>query len=109
MQKKPILYYGKTACLGKCPVFDLYIYDDGKAAYNGIKNVAKEGKHNFDVTKEVLEKIQSEIIKLSTEKSGKSTRDLPNTIVKFSGKKLVIQDSKKIAVLDELIREIIAN
>lgn len=109
MQKKPILYYGKTACLGKCPVFDLYIFDEGKALYNGIRNVDKKGKHYFVVSKIMLDKIQREIIKLNTENSGKSTRDLPNTILKFLGKKLIVQDSRKIAVLDELVRQIIHN
>ena len=44
IQKNELIYYGKTACLGKCPVFDLYIYEDGKVVYQGFKNVEKKGK-----------------------------------------------------------------
>ena len=107
LQNKELIYYGKTSCLGKCPVFDLYVYDDGKVTYNGIKNVEKKGIHAFKISKSELKKIQNEVIKLDTKDNSKLVRDVPTTIIKFSGKKIVIQNSRKIKGLDRLIKEII--
>lgn len=107
LQNKEVIYYGKTACLGKCPVFDFYVFSDGKVIYEGIKNVDKKGKHNFKISKNKLEEIQNEVMKLNSESNTKSVRDIPNTIIKFSGKRIVVQNLQKIKKLDILIQEII--
>ncbi|WP_271765023.1 DUF6438 domain-containing protein [Aquimarina algiphila] len=38
-QKEAIIYYSKSPCHGKCPVYDLWIYNDGSISYSGISNV----------------------------------------------------------------------
>lgn len=35
----------RTACYGKCPVFELSIYNDGRVLYEGRNHVARYGKH----------------------------------------------------------------
>lgn len=107
VQNKEVIYYGKTACLGKCPVFDFYAFSDGKVIYEGIKNVDKKGKYTFKIPKNKLEEIQKEIMRLSSEGISKSVRDIPNTIIKFSGKRIVVQNLQKLKKLDVLIQEVI--
>ncbi len=50
VKEDALLYYGKTQCLGKCPVFDMYIFNDGKVLYEGLKNVTLKGKHQFKIS-----------------------------------------------------------
>lgn len=107
IQSKEVVYYGKSACLGKCPVFDFYAYSNGKIIYKGIKNVAKKGTHTFTISKDKLEKIQNEVMKLQHHNNSKPVRDFPNTIIKISGKKIAIQNSINTKSLDKLIQEII--
>lgn len=38
-QEEAIIYYSKSPCRGKCPVYDLWIYNDGSISYSGISNV----------------------------------------------------------------------
>ena len=111
MQDNELLYYGKTACLGKCPVFDLYIYKDGKVVYRGIKNVEKKGKFTATISKVKLEEIKKEILKLdlNDNTNTKSVRDLPNTVIKVSDRKLKFQNLTKIEGLDKLLKNIILN
>ena len=108
MQDNELIYYGKTACLGKCPVFDLYIY---KVVYRGIKNVEKKGKFTATISKVKLEEIKKEILKLdlNDNTNTKSVRDLPNTIIKVSERKLKFQNLTKIEGLDKLLKNIILN
>lgn len=41
-------------CYGTCPVYELKIYMNGEATYNGIRNVEMEGMHSAQMTKENL-------------------------------------------------------
>ncbi|QMU63159.1 MAG: hypothetical protein GKR88_01960 [Flavobacteriaceae bacterium] len=76
IQENAFLYYGKTACLGTCPVYDLYIYDSGKIIYEGIKNVKRKGKYVLKISKY---KIKNDL---------KPVRDLPSTVISYRGKRI---------------------
>lgn len=41
-------------CYGTCPVYELKIFANGEATYNGIRNVEMEGMHSAQMTKENL-------------------------------------------------------
>ena len=89
-----LVYYGKTACYGDCPVFFLKIYSDGKLEYNGIKNVARQGIVERQLSQEkltiLLEQIESNGFFQLAEKypiHGKRIVDFPNTILKMNNKK----------------------
>ncbi|MGG6231326.1 DUF6438 domain-containing protein [Tenacibaculum sp. SDUM215027] len=100
------LYYGKTQCLGKCPVFDMYVFKDGKVIYEGFKNVSKLGLHEFSIKAEEVEKIKQELEKVDFSTKEKLTRDFPNTVLKFKGKRLAIQKNDKVKKLMFLLEKI---
>ncbi|OSY88568.1 hypothetical protein WH52_07430 [Tenacibaculum holothuriorum] len=103
--QQSFLYYGKTACLGKCPVFDLYIYPNGNVVYIGVENVNTLGQKNFTCTKKEIELIKNELNKLSINNNTKTVRDLPNTIIKYNGNKLIIRNNKQIEGLNKLLKK----
>ncbi len=43
-QNDLLVYYSKGRCLGKCPVFDLWIYNNGSFKYIGVDNVSYKGE-----------------------------------------------------------------
>lgn len=53
----------KTQCFGDCPVYDFYINKNGKAFFNGKKYVAKEGKHEFQLSEKELQELTTKIEK----------------------------------------------
>ena len=109
INKEALVYFGKTACLGKCPVYDIYVYNDGTVDYNGLKNVHKKGNFKTKISAKKLEEIKSEIKKIDFSTVDKKVRDLPNTIIKFNGEKLIVKNRKKIEGLEKLLKEIVYN
>ena len=109
IKKDALMYFGKTACLGKCPVYDIYVYKDGTVDYNGLNNVQKRGNHKTKISNERLEEIKSEIKKIDFSTVDKKVRDLPNTIIKFNGEKLIVKNRKKVEGLEKLLKEIVYN
>ncbi|RSC93094.1 DUF6438 domain-containing protein [Tenacibaculum singaporense] len=105
-KEEAFLYYGKTQCLGKCPVFDIYLFKDGKVFYEGFKNVSKLGVHEFSIKTEDVEKIKKELEKIDFTTKEKLTRDFPNTVLKFKGKRLAIQKNDKVKRLIFLLEKI---
>lgn len=105
-KENAFLYYGKTQCLGKCPVFDMYLFKDGKILYQGFKNVSKLGVHVYTIKIEDVEKIKKELEKIDFTTKEKLTRDLPNTILMFQGKRLTIQQKDKVQKLIFLLENI---
>lgn len=110
IQSKEVVYYGKTACLGKCSVLDVFIYDDGTVLYNGIKNVAKKGKLTFKISETELKELKDEIMKIdfTIDSNQKFKRDLPKTILKFNGKKKMFQNLKKIEKFERLLKRLLS-
>ncbi len=77
----------KTACYGKCPVFEVKFYSDGKATYHGKKFVDREGYYvavidDFRVSEIVRQANEVGFFKLDNTypKNGRTITDLPNTI-----------------------------
>ena len=92
---KAIISLSKGKCLGNCPVYDLWIFNDGRVVYNGLENVDKKGMHETSISLEKLSQIEA-LINNSTAKEigGSSRRDLPITILKFNNRKTVYLESK---------------
>lgn len=109
VQNQEVIYFGKKACLGKCPVLDVFIYNDGLVIYNGIKNVEKKGKHTFKISKKTLEEIKKEVAKVDFNSAYNKDlkRDLPKTILKVNDKKAVFQNKKEIEGIEKIINNII--
>lgn len=108
MQKEPLLYFGKTACLGKCPVYDIYVFENGKVKYEGVKNVNKKGSYSYQLSKKDIEEITEELIRISSIENEKLTRDKPNTIIRYKGKELKTQNIKNFEKLEKLLEKVIS-
>ena len=50
--------YQKTACFGKCPVYQVKFYSDGTVSWNGKMNVERMGMYNARVDESVLKGIK---------------------------------------------------
>ncbi len=111
LQKIPLVYYGKTACLGKCPVFDLYIFSDGSVTYEGLQNVSKKGKHQYKISSKEVQKIKDVLSKMSEREVSekKLIRDLPNIIIKHKEKRIVLQSKEEFGEIIKLLEKVIHN
>jgi hypothetical protein len=47
----------RTPCYGKCPAFEIKVFKDGTATYNGIAHVSRTGKYTAKVSESVLKEI----------------------------------------------------
>lgn len=77
----------KTACYGKCPVFEATVYANGKVKYHGKNNVEKSGHWEANLNdiqlRQLVESAESaDYFKLSPvyPDSGQEIVDFPNTI-----------------------------
>lgn len=80
----------KTACYGKCPVYKITIQGNGKAIFEGQKNVDKIGKYEKLFSKEEIENLikkfeEVKFFEFKDEYSAKVT-DLPTTYLEFTHK-----------------------
>jgi hypothetical protein len=53
----------RTMCPGACPDYSLYIYGDGKIAYEGRHYVAVKGKQQARISKDDVKKLVDEFFK----------------------------------------------
>ncbi|WP_299158000.1 DUF6438 domain-containing protein [uncultured Tenacibaculum sp.] len=107
IKENALLYYGKTPCLGECPVFDMYIYNDGKVIYKGFQNVILKGEHKFSISKNHIDEIKKELKSIDFKIKTNIVRDLPNIILKYNGEKLTINNKEEIKDLVKLLEKII--
>ena len=107
IKENALLSYGKTPCLGECPVFDMYIYNDGKVIYNGFQNVVLKGEHKFSISKNHINEIKKELKNIDFKIKTNIVRDLPNIILKYNGEKLTVNNKEEIKDLVKLLEKII--
>jgi len=50
-------------CSGTCPVYELYLFDDGRVVFNGRKDTSKVGVWNKKVTPDVYAELLSMFVK----------------------------------------------
>ena len=48
----------KGACFGKCPVYELNVYPNGKATFHGMMNTDKQGLYTKTVSKDLFKKLK---------------------------------------------------
>lgn len=77
----------KTACYGKCPVFEAKVYSNGRVVYQGEQFVEKRGLYEAQVSPEWIADIRTYAISLGYFKmndyfpdENNVIADLPNTI-----------------------------
>lgn len=91
----------KTACFGKCPVYEFTIFKDGSALFDGLQHVSKTGKQTFNLTKEEFLKLNSLLSKTSFSEYKDSynnprVTDLPSVYVTYQGKQIQIRIWKNV-------------
>lgn len=101
-----LLYYGKTRCLGKCPVFDMYVHENGTIYYEGFENVNVIGKKELKLSANELKFLKGELNKLNFSVKDKLKRDIPNTILRYKGKEMVLQDRNKLKELLDFLEKV---
>ncbi len=108
--EEPYIQLTKKRCFGKCPVYDLVIYKNGAALYNGIANVAKKGKIEFQIDAEELTSLKGLFKEAGftslKNKPNKRVRDLPITELKFGNKIVSFQGQDIPKEIKEIIKEL---
>lgn len=106
-----LVHYSKSACLGKCPIYDLWVFENGSVFYKGIKYTSKIGSVNSRVS---LDKIKSlEFLLKEADEFSKhemnKIRDFPITTLEFNGHKIKFHSSRisgKLSAIDTLLKDI---
>ncbi|MCL6293443.1 DUF6438 domain-containing protein [Jejuia spongiicola] len=95
VKEKLIVTFSKGKCLGNCPVYDLYIYNNGRVVYNGIDNVKKKGVYETLIALDTVKRIEYLMKHFSPEEIGNTNgRDIPFTILKINDKKVVYRSTR---------------
>ena len=88
LDKKPLVKMRKTPCFGRCPYFEVSIYDDGLVVYDGMKFVEKIGKYSSFINKKKVALIEDYIRRadfFSFEKEYDArVTDLPSVIIEVN-------------------------
>ncbi len=107
-----LVYYSKGACKGECPVYDLWIYEDGTISYVGVNNVAVKGKIKASLSHEELKNLLV-VLEKGTRQDFKfnRVRDMPVTTIAYKGVEKEYYSSKMHGDVKEmdLALEMIAN
>ena len=111
-QKKSFISLQKKSCYGKCPIYEIEIFENGSLIFNGKKNVEKIGIYNSKLTKEDMNKILDKAKHIKFQKLQneyiESLNDLPRTILKVKNKVIEYNSEypKELEILENLIYEI---
>ncbi len=90
-----LVYYSKGRCLGKCPVYEVFIHTDGTLIYNPIANAGKNGKVQTTLTSAQIEVLMKALSRVNFETiEFKRIRDLPITRLKYESKEVKYYVSK---------------
>ncbi|WP_281990439.1 DUF6438 domain-containing protein [Aquimarina aggregata] len=107
-----LIYYSKSPCNGKCPVYDLWIFKDGSIAYSGINNVSVKGKINKKLSKEEFESLKATLTKDPKENiTFKRKRDKSITTLNINNKEYkyyTTSASNYIKELDSKLKDIVS-
>lgn len=80
----------KTACFGRCPIYTMTVYKDGRVEYFGKKFVEKEGRYTAKADQaliaELLEKAEkTEFFQFNDVYDKEAITDLPSVITSIKG------------------------
>ena len=87
-QKKPLVKMRKTPCFGKCPYFEVSIFDDGLIKYEGFKFVDRIGLYSSKINKKQVALIEDFIRRIDffsfDEVYDARVTDLPSIIIEIN-------------------------
>ncbi len=101
-----VLEYSKGGCKGKCPIFDLTVYENGWMIFNGKAWTKQEGKATGQLTKEEFTQLQADCQKADmwSKKAeyGMNIMDAPTTTIHLYEKNRDKQVQWRIRAPEEL-------
>ena len=62
-QDQPVITLRRTACLGRCPVYSLEIFEDGFIRYVGIEYVQAKGERRAVVPRDAVENLVASFLR----------------------------------------------
>ena len=104
-----IISLERTACFGKCPIYKIEIFSDGKCIYEGKKFVEKIGYYNYTIPQSEIKKILSIAKKINffqmKDEYVEPISDLPTTFILIKNKKVKKYSGapKSLKILEDLI------
>ncbi|MGW9685477.1 DUF6438 domain-containing protein [Flagellimonas sp. 2504JD1-5] len=102
-QKEPLLHYSKGPCLGRCPVYDFWVYPDGNFVYKRARGTKSNREIKGRLTSEEMEKLKKYLHNNLIEPVVfNRIRDLPVSTLRFNGKKYEYHANKIKAGLKEV-------
>ncbi|EZH71340.1 hypothetical protein ATO12_08095 [Aquimarina atlantica] len=102
-QDEALVYYSKGSCMGKCPVYDVWIYEDGSVSYSGIHHVSVKGNIKTKLEEQEFRALKTMLNKdLYEDLAFKKVRDKPITTLRFNGKEYRYYSSKIDGALKEI-------
>jgi hypothetical protein len=60
-----VLIFKRTGCFGKCPVFEVRIYDNRRATYHGMMHTARLGWHETEVSEAWIAELKAAAAKIA--------------------------------------------
>jgi len=98
--KNSLIQIRKTTCFGKCPVYSVIVFKDGKVTFNGIDNVLLKGEQKFKISKTKLKNIKEIFQKTSFSTYpdsfvNRAVMDYPSTFITYKNKQIEIKLWKK--------------
>ena len=103
------LAYTGSGCYGKCPVFKLLVFSDGKLYYEGLENTPRIGNYTATASKSEIEDIAAQLRAADFTNMDESydslTTDLPFTRIIFDNsndKKIITYRVQAPKVLNKL-------
>ena len=99
--KNSLVKIRKTACFGRCAVYEFTIFKDGKSLFNGLQNVNKTGKHQITLSKEQFIGLKDKLNKTDFSKYNEDYNnpritDLPSLYITYQGKQIQIRIWKNV-------------
>lgn len=112
-QQEILLFYSKGACLGKCPVYDLTVLEDGTLLYKGIAKVEQKGELKKKLSSEQMAKLKAILEEnLGDPIEFQKIRDVPITTLRFNDKKYEYHSSRtstSLKKVEEKIQLLVSN
>jgi hypothetical protein len=104
-----VIQLTKKRCLGKCPVYDVIIKENGLLSYHGIDHVEKKGKHEFKISEKELQELKLLFLQSKFKELKKPIhkgRDLPITRLSYHHKTVSFQGQNMPGKIKEIINKI---
>ena len=87
-QKSPLVKMRKTPCFGKCPYFEVVIFNDGSIKYEGFKFVDKIGLYSSEINQKKVALIEDYIKRIDffsfDDVYDAKVTDLPSVIIEIN-------------------------